>query len=168
MIGNRELERTLGMRRSVRAFALLLALTSVAAACGATKDTGFPAPAESETASSPGTGLASPAASPTGGGGASGTAAVEVIDNDFRPKELTVGAGTEVVWSQTGVQPHTVTAEDKAFDSSPEPCPVDQSKCLQRGQTFSWTFSKPGRYPYYCKLHGAPGGLAMAGVIVVR
>ncbi|HMC81029.1 MAG TPA: hypothetical protein VKO35_10845 [Acidimicrobiia bacterium] len=36
----------------------------------------------------------------------------------------------------------------------------------QAGQTVSRRLSK-GTYPYYCKIHGGPGGVGMAGVIVI-
>src|SRR6266702_1644369 len=32
---------------------------------------------------------------------------------------------------------------------------------------YTHTFTTPGRYPYYCTLHGGAGGVGMAGVIVV-
>jgi plastocyanin len=33
---------------------------------------------------------------------------------------------------------------------------------------FSYTFSKPGVYPYYCVWHGAVGGQGMAGTVTVK
>ncbi len=53
--------------------------------------------------------------------------------------------------------PHTVTADDGSFDSG----------TLNGGQSFSYTFEQPGEYPYYCALHGAPGGVGMAGTVTV-
>src|SRR6266702_2832239 len=32
---------------------------------------------------------------------------------------------------------------------------------------YTHTFTTPGRYSYYCTLHGGAGGVGMAGVIVV-
>jgi len=50
-----------------------------------------------------------------------------------------------------------VTADDGSFDSGNQP----------PGAEFTLTFPRPGVYRYYCKYHGAPGGIGMAGVIVV-
>jgi plastocyanin len=75
----------------------------------------------------------------------------------FSPQELTVPAGSTVVWSNTDTMAHTVTADDGSFDSG----------ILEPGETFNRTFNEPGEYQYYCELHGDPGRLGMAGVIVV-
>lgn len=83
--------------------------------------------------------------------------AVAALDDVFRPMELTVTVGTEVVWTNEGDNPHTVTADDRAFDSG----------TLEPGQRFSVTFDQVGRVPYYCQIHGAPGS-GMFGVVVVQ
>ncbi|MBI2239132.1 MAG: hypothetical protein HYU54_11505, partial [Actinobacteria bacterium] len=57
-----------------------------------------------------------------------------------------------------GANPHTVTADDGAFDSG----------TLQPGDTFSVTFDAPERVPYYCQIHGAPGSAMWGAVIVER
>lgn len=87
---------------------------------------------------------------------------VSVGDNFYSPAGVTVTAGTTVVWSNGGQSPHTVTANDGAFDSSPS-CPTDLSACLQPGHTYSHTFSTAGTFAYHCKIHG----LAMSGTITV-
>jgi plastocyanin len=38
---------------------------------------------------------------------------------------------------------------------------------MTRGQTFSFTFSRPGTFPYHCRVHGAAGGQGMAGSVTV-
>jgi hypothetical protein len=53
--------------------------------------------------------------------------------------------------------PHTVTQDNGIFDSG----------IVQPGGAYSYTFQNPGTYPYYCMLHGRPGGIGMAGIIVV-
>lgn len=88
---------------------------------------------------------------------AKGVTAVEVADNEFRPTQLTVTVGAEVVWTLDGQNPHTVTADDRAFDSG----------TLEDGQTFSVIFDEVGRVPYYCQIHGEPGS-GMFGVVIVR
>ncbi len=80
-----------------------------------------------------------------------------VRDSIFNPAMVRVAVGTTVVWHFEGRNPHTVTAEDGSFDSG----------YLNRGDQFKVTFDQPGRYPYYCIPHGAPGSRGMAGVIVV-
>lgn len=147
------------MRRFARFVTMLAVLGLAAAACSGAKDTGFPKPGETPTKSE----SASPSPSPS----AAESPEVDVADNEFEPKELTVKAGTTVVWSQTGSVPHTVTADDGSFDSHAE-CLADLAKCMKAGDTFEQAFDTPGRIAYYCKLHGGAGGAGMAGVIVVE
>ncbi|MEX0985204.1 MAG: plastocyanin/azurin family copper-binding protein [Actinomycetota bacterium] len=104
-----------------------------------------------------------PATSPTPAGAAGeGRAragdrtAAAAQDNRFAPRELTVTAGTGVVWTNEGQNLHTVTADDRAFDSG----------TLQSGQNFAVTFDTVGRFPYYCQIHGEPGSGMFALVIV--
>lgn len=84
-------------------------------------------------------------------------AAKEVhIDNfAFTPAELVVKPGTEVVWTNRDDIPHTVTdAKDpKRMKSDP----------LDTGDSFRFTFTKPGTYAYFCSLHPH-----MQGRVVVR
>ena len=103
--------------------------------------------------------------------GFAGSHDVDVVDNSFDPETLTVTAGDEVTWMSSGSNPHTVTADDGSFDSSPD-CDgfADSASgaCMDEGESFSHTFDEPGTYPYYCKLHGSEGGGGMAGTIVVE
>lgn len=96
----------------------------------------------------------------TGAGAA--TVHVSVVDNSFQPKQITVKQGDTVVWTDTGSNPHTVTADGGAFDSS-----GGGGATLSNGQSFSFTFSQPGTYAYHCKIHGAAGGIGMSGTVVV-
>jgi plastocyanin len=109
------------------------------------------------------------------GGGATSPAvladaAVDVQDAGFSglfsPASVTIVAGDQVVWTQSGTNPHTVTASDGSFDSHPN-CPPP-GDCMVQGETFAQTFTTPGTYGYYCKLHGTPDGLGMAGVVNVE
>jgi len=72
-------------------------------------------------------------------------AAVEVkIDNFvFGPQTLTVSAGTTVTWINRDDIPHTVVSNDGVF----------KSKVLDTDDKFSFTFAKPGTYPYFCSIH---------------
>src|SRR5207245_410627 len=97
-----------------------------------------------------------PTSSAAGGG-------VTIVDNSFQPGQMTVNQGDSVVWSDSGRNPHTVTADDGSFDSS-----NGTSATLSSGQTFSHAFSSAGTFPYHCKIHGGAGGAGMSGVIVVQ
>jgi plastocyanin len=86
-----------------------------------------------------------------------GSAFVSVQDNQFSPATLKVSPGDSVTWSFEGSSAHTVTADDGSFDSG----------TLNQGDSFGMTFDTPGTYAYYCNIHGGPGGIGMAGTIVV-
>ena len=76
------------------------------------------------------------------------------IDNfSFGPAELKVPVGTTVTWTNRDDIPHTAVSTDKTF----------KSKVLDTDEKFSFTFSKPGKYTYYCKVHPH-----MTGVVVVK
>jgi LPXTG-motif cell wall-anchored protein len=94
-------------------------------------------------------------------------ASVSIVDDAFSPKTITVHVGDIVTWSDNGHDPHTVTADSGAFDSSPS-CPSDVSTCLHFGSTYSHTFSTAGTFAYHCKIHGAAGGIGMSGVVLVE
>ena len=96
------------------------------------------------------------------------TASVKVIDTDFRVGTLTVSAGTKVVWTQVGDQPHSVSANDKSFDSSPGCSPIRSDECLGEGDIFKHEFVEPGTYEYYCRVHGLPDGTGMVGTVIVE
>ncbi len=82
---------------------------------------------------------------------------MSAIDDEFSPRTATVSAGETVTWSNDGDNVHTVTSDDGVFDSG----------LIDAGTGFSFTFAEPGTYPYYCQVHGAAGGVGMAGTIVV-
>jgi hypothetical protein len=82
---------------------------------------------------------------------------VAIVDDAFRPTPVTVVVGTTIVWTNEGQNPHTVTANDRAFDSG----------TLEPGRTFSVTFDEIGQVPYYCQIHGEPGS-GMTGLVVVQ
>ena len=80
---------------------------------------------------------------------------VEVkIDNFvYNPQQVTVKAGTTVTWTNHDDIPHTVTSSTNAF----------KSKALDTDDKFSFTFTTPGAYKYFCALHPH-----MTGSIVVE
>lgn len=70
---------------------------------------------------------------------------VVLRDIAYKPKRLTVEAGTTVTWKfeDQGI-PHDVKAEDDSF----------ASEVMDSG-TFEHTFDEPGTYDYLCSLHPA-------------
>jgi plastocyanin len=84
-------------------------------------------------------------------------AANEVVIDDFHfgPTELMVPVGTKVVWTNDDSDPHTVVsaADPKLLKSPP----------LDTGDSFAFTFDKPGTYRYFCSIHPH-----MQGTIIVR
>jgi plastocyanin len=76
------------------------------------------------------------------------------IDNfTFGPAALTVMVGTTITWTNRDDIPHTVVSTDKVF----------KSKVLDTDETFSFTFSTPGTFPYFCSIHPK-----MTGKVVVQ
>jgi len=66
------------------------------------------------------------------------------IDNfSFTPATLTVPAGTKVTWTNRDDVPHNVISVDRKFAS-----PV-----LDTDEEFSYLFTDPGAYEYYCSIH---------------
>ena len=93
---------------------------------------------------------------------------VQIIDTDFREPSVTIDAGSKIKWTQIGDQPHSVTAADGSFDSSPDCGPLESDMCLGMDDKFEHVFDKPGTYVYYCRVHGLPDGTGMVGEIVVK
>ncbi len=63
----------------------------------------------------------------------------------YQPGRIQVKGGTTVTWVNEDEIYHTVTAEKKGsgFDA-----PLDG-----KGKSFSFTFTQPGTYTYYCDRH---------------
>jgi len=76
------------------------------------------------------------------------------IDNfTFNPKQITVKVGDTVSWVNHDDIPHTVTSKTQAF----------RSKAMDTDDKFTFTFTTPGTYAYFCALHPM-----MTGSIVVE
>lgn len=85
---------------------------------------------------------------PTSGG----LVQVDIKGFAFVGQTVRVVPGTKIVWKNSDDAVHSVVGA--GF----------QSKPLAKGETFSYTFTKEGTYPYYCGFHAA----SMRGEIVVR
>ena len=77
----------------------------------------------------------------------------------FRPKPLTVSRGTRVTFKNLDGTKHTVTSGKRGARTGLF------NKTLGPNQTYSYKFTKKGRFAYFCKLHSGSG---MTGVVVVK
>jgi plastocyanin len=80
-------------------------------------------------------------------------AAVKIDNFFFGPPTLTVPIGATVTWTNSDDIPHTAVSTGGVF----------KSKVMDTDEKFSYTFTKPGTYPYYCTIHPR-----MTGQVVVK
>jgi plastocyanin len=85
--------------------------------------------------------------------GAADAADVKIDNFAFAPQSLTIKAGATVTWANEDDIPHTVVASGKQF----------RSKALDTGDKFTFAFTTPGVYTYFCSLHPH-----MTGTIIVQ
>jgi len=94
------------------------------------------------------------------GSPSSNNVVVTIENYAYSPPELTVTVGTTVTWTNKDLVGHTVTegapestkpASQRAFDSSREA--EGKYDLIQSGQSWSYTFTTPGTYDYYCLPH---------------
>jgi plastocyanin len=103
-----------------------------------------------------------------GGAAGGGGRSVSILHHQFDPRELTVSVGDEVTWThRDGEQVHSVTADDGSFDSNPLCSAGNPKECMSDHDTFKHTFGAEGRFPYFSKTWGGPGGQGASGVIIV-
>ena len=81
------------------------------------------------------------------------TVQVKIDNFVFSPNPLTVPVGSTIRWTNQDDIPHNVVSDDKSF----------KSKALDTDDTFTYTFTKPGTYIYFCSIHPK-----MTGKIVVQ
>jgi plastocyanin len=81
------------------------------------------------------------------------TSAVTIDNFSFSPAGITVPAGTTLTWTNHDDIPHTVVSNDQKF----------KSKALDTDEKFSFTFTEPGTYPYFCSIHPK-----MVGKVIVE
>ena len=85
---------------------------------------------------------------------ASPAAGVSIDNFTFTPQTLTVKAGTTITWTNKDDIPHGIAATNNAFKRSP---------ALDTDDSYSFTFTTPGTYQYFCYVHPH-----MTGTIVVQ
>jgi plastocyanin len=67
--------------------------------------------------------------------------------------DVTVTPGSTVTWKNLDGEPHTVVSVDGIF----------RSPALDEGDSFHFTFEKPGVYKYICSIHPQ-----MKAVVIVK
>lgn len=83
------------------------------------------------------------AAAQSSAGNTASAAEVKIDNFTFQSPTLTVPAGTEVTWTNRDDIPHTVVSDEKLF----------KSHALDTEDKFSFRFTRPGTYHYFCSLH---------------
>ena len=74
---------------------------------------------------------------------------------EFVPSSITVPSVSTVFWINTDSIVHNVKSVDGLFNES-----------LTPGESFGYTFNKPGTFSYYCEDHD--GNASESGTVVVR
>jgi plastocyanin len=78
-----------------------------------------------------------------GAGTPAGGHLVTIKGYAYEPAKLTIKAGTAVDVANKDSEPHTLTADDKSFDTGN----------IEKGKSKALTLGAPGTYHYYCTLH---------------
>ncbi len=127
-------------RRLLALFAITATLA--VAACSGTATTTAPSQAPA--------GSASAAASADGATGAcapsteAGTVAATMSGRAFVPGMVSAKVGDVVTWTNDDTLTHTATLTDDPACTTPN---------LRAGESGGLTFSAPGTYPFFCKVH---------------
>ena len=89
----------------------------------------------------------------------SSTPGCESTDECYIDSEVTIDAGSEVVWSNEDSASHTVTSGDPKNG----PDGIFDSGLFLSGQTFSHMFEEEGEFAYFCLVHPW-----MQGMVIVQ
>jgi plastocyanin len=78
----------------------------------------------------------------------------------FDPASTTVQVGTTVTWRNDEPITHSISSgrfngvdKTTGLRSSEDPDGTFEAMLPGKGKTFSFAFTKPGTYPYYCDIH---------------
>jgi plastocyanin len=115
---------------------------------------GTSCPGTGGTAGGGSTGTGSGSGAPGSGGTTSSPQSVMIMNYSFMPASITVSPGTKVTWTNDDTVTHTVTSTGGGPLNSPNIGP---------NASYSYTFSTPGTYHYFCAVH--PN---MTGTVVVK
>ncbi|HZA70548.1 MAG TPA: plastocyanin/azurin family copper-binding protein [Nitrososphaeraceae archaeon] len=75
---------------------------------------------------------------------------------NFDPKEIrgTLGISNKVIWTNVDTTAHTVTTDAQYNDQISGPFnSVESTGLILPQNTFEFTFTKDGEYPYHCEPH---------------
>jgi plastocyanin len=103
-------------------------------------------------ASNPGRADVPPSATPSASA-AMKAVSVDIKDFAYAPPTITVGVGEKITFKNTDAVAHTVSADDKSFDSGN----------MDQNATWSHVFATAGTYKYTCAYHAF-----MHGTIIVK
>lgn len=81
------------------------------------------------------------------------TVVVGISNFSFVDQQLTVNRGDTVIWINNDPMAHSIISNDGKFSSN----------ILSTGNSFRFTFTKSGTYPYHCGIHAS-----MTGTITVK
>jgi len=98
-------------------------------------------------------------ATPTETTPAGAPVAVTIQNFAFGPPAVTVPKGTTVTWTNQDPTTHTIVSDATSQKGAGQ---VFMSNPLGRGQSFSFTFTESGTFPYHCGIHPS-----MMGTITV-
>jgi plastocyanin len=130
---------------------------AVLSACGSDGPDARTAQPEAATTDAAGDASESATADPTA---TAATAEVKALDNTFIEDEVDVAVGTEVVWKNGGRNDHDIVpvVEGEGWGVGMEE--------FHPGDTYSYVFTEPGEYAYYCTIHGT-ADVGTTGTIIV-
>ncbi len=140
--------------RILKPWAIVIATVIVAAvvvaACGSSAASGSQGGGPTATSSS----------TPAAGG-----TTVKIAGFAFSPTTLTVKPGTKVTWINNDTAPHNVVSTNGPGVNAATTSMFNGGS-MSTGQTFSFTFNKPGTYYYECSIHKALA--SMHAVVIVK
>lgn len=87
---------------------------------------------------------------------------VDAVDNSFAPEEITVQAGTEVIFTNRGRNDHNVVPADDDQDWD-----IAVGDFKPGTEAAPIAFDEPGTYDYFCSIHGTATA-GMTGTITVE
>ena len=87
-------------------------------------------------------------------GDAATSASVDIMDNFYAPRNVTISKGGSITWTWRGSNTHSVTSDTG----------MELDSMLQNSGSYSHVFLDAGTYPYHCRNHGQ----LMSGSITVQ
>lgn len=139
-----------------RIFVLLSVLVIFAVACS--QEPAVPLPPAPEPSNTMPSAPAQPAAAPQVPASSQNTPAapaqtaktvsVTIQSFKFTPSDVTINLGDTVVWTNEDTAPHTVESSDGTLRSDE----------LSKGDSYSYKFTKAGKYDYICGIHPSMKG----------